>query len=110
VPCHNGFVGAVERELRDRAADALVEVEHLEVRALFSGFGFYVDGTLTAAAWDGRFRLRYHEGGRWRYHAVADDLLDDPAVLVPLIRDRAAELSKDSEARPRRRGARRQRP
>jgi hypothetical protein len=44
-------VGTVERAIRDRVADTRAEIEHLDIRPMFNGFGFYVDG-LVAAAWE----------------------------------------------------------
>jgi hypothetical protein len=95
-------VGHVERAIRDRAAEALIEIADLQVRAMFSGFGFYVDGLLVAAAWHGDFCLRYREDGHWRYKAVDDAIVDDPHVLVPLVRERTAQLAREPEARRRR--------
>lgn len=93
-------MGASEAAIRDRAADSLAEVEHLDVRRMFSGFGFYIDGLLVAAAWDGAFRLRHHDHGTWVYKAVDDSAIDDPAILVTLVRNRARALSRDPAARP----------
>jgi hypothetical protein len=87
--------------MRDRAADSLAEIEHLDVRPMFSGFGFYVDGLLVAAAWEEAFRLRHRRDGHWVYEAVADEVVDDPEVLVPLVRQRIAMLSQLPEARRR---------
>jgi hypothetical protein len=98
-----GTVGAVERAIRDRVSDTLAEIERLEVRPMFSGFGFYVDGLLVAAAWEEAFRLRHRQDGHWVYEAVAEELLDDPDLLVPLVRQRTAMLSQLPEARPKRR-------
>lgn len=95
-------MGVVERAIRDRAAETLVEIPDLEVRSMFSGFGFYIDGLLVAAAWDGAFRLRYREGGHWRYKAVDDTAVDDSRVLVPLVRERAEQLSGEPDASRRR--------
>ncbi len=83
-------VGDVEREIRDRVADSLAEISDLDVRRMFSGFGFYVAGILVAAAWDEAFRLRYREDGRWVYKPVDEALVDDPSRIVPLVRNRAA--------------------
>jgi hypothetical protein len=94
-------VGAVERAIRDRVAVTLAEIDRLEIRPMFSGFGVYVDGLLVAAAWEEAFRLRHREDRRWVYQPVADALLDDPDALVPLVRERIAALSKLPEARPR---------
>jgi hypothetical protein len=95
------MVGAVERAIRDRVADTLAEVEHLDIRPVFSGFGFYVDGLLVAAAWDEAFRLRHRVHGRWIYEPVDDALLEDPHLLVPMVLRRVAALSELPEARPR---------
>lgn len=92
-------MGASERRIRDRAAEALGEISKLDVRPMFSGFGFYVDGLLVAAAWDSAFQLRYGRGGRWVYEPVNDSLVDDPSVLVALVRDPAEQLSWEPEAR-----------
>ena len=83
----------VEREIRDRAIDALGEVAGLDVRPMFSGYGFYINGLLVAAAWDGAFQLRYREGGRWVYRPVDGQALTDSDQLVDLIRQRADDLS-----------------
>ena len=65
---------------------------------MFSGFGFYIDGLLVAAAWDGAFRLRYREGGRWNCRPVEPATLDDPMVLVALVRERAEHLAREPGA------------
>jgi TfoX N-terminal domain len=96
-------MGAVEVEIRDRAAETLAEIERLDVRRMFGGFGFYVDGLLVAAAWEGAFRLRYREDGHWVYRPVDGSAVDDPSLLVGLVRDRVAQLSGEPHAqRPRR--------
>jgi hypothetical protein len=99
---HNDVVGTVERAIRDRVADTLAEIEHLDIRPMFSGFGFYVDGLLVAAAWEKAFRLRHRVHGRWIYEPVDEVLLDDPHLLVPMVLRRVAALSELPEARPRR--------
>jgi hypothetical protein len=95
-------VGHDERAIRDRAVETLLEIPDLQVRAMFSGFGFYIDGLLVAAAWHGDFCLRYREDGHWRYKAVDDAIVDDPYVLVPLVRERAEALAREPDARRRR--------
>lgn len=95
-------MGDVEREIRDRVVDSLAEISDLDVRRMFSGFGFYVDGILVAAAWGDAFRLRYREDGRWVYKTVDDALVDDPSRIVPLVRNRADELGREPDARRRR--------
>lgn len=106
----NCWVGVIEVAIRDRAAESLVEVQRLGIRQMFSGYGFYVDGLLVAAAWDGAFRLRHHEHGSWVYRAVDDSVIDDPSILVQLVRERARVLSQDTDARGRTRpGASRRR-
>jgi hypothetical protein len=86
-------VGAAERIVRDRAADSLEEITGLDIRQMFGGFGFYVNGLLVAAAWDGAFKLRYRENGHWVYRPVDDSVVDEPATLVALVRERAHGLS-----------------
>jgi TfoX/Sxy family transcriptional regulator of competence genes len=98
---HTDVVGAAERAVRDRVAETLAEIERLEIRPMFSGFGVYVDGLLVAAAWRGAFCLRHREDAHWVYRPVDDELLDDPDLLVPLVRRRVAVLSELPEARPR---------
>jgi hypothetical protein len=99
---HNDIVGTVERAIRDRVAVTLAEIEHLDIRPMFNGFGFYVDGLLVAAAWENAFRLRHREHGRWIYEPVEEALLADPHLLVPMVRRRVEALSALPEARPRR--------
>lgn len=103
-------MGAVEVEIRDRGADSLVEIERLDVRRLLGGFGFYIDGLLVAAAWDGAFRLRYREDGRWFYRPVDDSAIDESSILVARVRDRAAKRSQEPDARRPRRADRATRP
>jgi hypothetical protein len=53
--CNLRFVGRVEDEIRIAAEDALGAMEGLEVRRVFSGWGFYRLALLFAAAWEGGF-------------------------------------------------------
>ena len=53
--CSLRFVGLAEDEFRIDAEDALGAIEGLEVRRVFSGWGFYRRGLLFAAAWEGDF-------------------------------------------------------
>ncbi len=99
----NGHVGIAERQIRDRAEDSLAEMPSLDVRPVFSGFGFYLDGILVAAAWEGAFRLRYREDGRWIYRPVEPATLDNPMALVALVRERAHHLAREPSAGQRRR-------
>ena len=46
-------MGRAEDEIRVDAEDALGAIEGLEVRRVFSGWGFYRRGLLFAAAWEG---------------------------------------------------------
>ncbi len=62
---------------------------------MFSGFGFYLGEVLVAAAWNGAFRLRYREAGRWVYEPVDPEAVDDPQALVMLMRQRAEQLSRE---------------
>lgn len=75
-------MGRVEDEIRIDAEDALGAIEGLEVRRLFSGWGFYQYGLLFAAAWEGEFRFRTRQDGHWIYEVVDRELLDDPDLLV----------------------------
>jgi TfoX/Sxy family transcriptional regulator of competence genes len=69
------FVGPAEDEIRIDAQDALGAIEGLEVRRVFSGWGFYRRGLLFAAAWEGEFRFRTRQGHRWVYEAADRELL-----------------------------------
>jgi hypothetical protein len=99
---NNGGMGVVERDIRDRAAESLAELARLEVHSMFGGFGFYLDGLLVAAAWDGAFQLRHRRGSRWVYTPVDEAAVDDPAVLVALVNQRFQQLSHEPVARRRR--------
>ena len=48
--CNLRFVGQAEDEIRIDAEDALGAIDGLEVRRMFSGWGFYQRGLLFAAA------------------------------------------------------------
>jgi TfoX/Sxy family transcriptional regulator of competence genes len=98
-------MGTAEDEIRIDAEDALGGLDGLEVRRMFSGWGFYARGLLFAAAWDGEFRFRTRQDGRWVYSRVARELLDRPDELVAAARAVIATLSAEPAARPRRRPA-----
>jgi TfoX/Sxy family transcriptional regulator of competence genes len=100
------LVGAIEDEMRELAEDALAELPELEVRRMFSGWGFYCGGLLFAAAWDGEFRLRARSEGRWIYTEVDRALLSDPDQLVRAARDSIGWLELEPDARPRRKPSR----
>jgi hypothetical protein len=68
-------VGQVEDEIRIDAEDALAAIEGLEVRRVFSGWGFYRHGLLFAAAWEGEFRFRTRQGRHWIYEIVDRGML-----------------------------------
>jgi TfoX/Sxy family transcriptional regulator of competence genes len=91
-------VGQVEDEIRIDAEDALGAIEGLEVRRVFSGWGFYRRGLLFAAAWEGEFRFRTRQGGRWVYESVDRELLGDPDVLVSAARQILARLEAEPAA------------
>jgi hypothetical protein len=99
-------VGAVEDEIRLEAEDALAELSALDVRRLFSGWGFYRNGLLFGAAWDGEFRFRTRQGGRWIYVAVERRLLHDPRALVDAALVAIADLENEPAAFARRRKSR----
>jgi TfoX/Sxy family transcriptional regulator of competence genes len=99
-------VGQTEDEIRIDAEDTLGAVEGLEVRRMFSGWGFYQRGLLFAAAWDGEFRFRTRQGGRWVYEAVDRELLERPDELVSAARGILARLEAEPAARAGHRGSR----
>jgi TfoX/Sxy family transcriptional regulator of competence genes len=101
-------VGQVEDEIRVDAEDALAAIDGLETRRVFSGWGFYRHGLLFAAAWEGEFRFRTRQDGRWIYEIVDRDLLDHPDELVAAARKILGRLEREPAARkPRSRAAQR---
>jgi TfoX/Sxy family transcriptional regulator of competence genes len=62
---------------------------------MFSGWGFYCQGLLFAAAWDGAFRFRSRQDGRWVYQPVEASMLDEPDLLVKAAREALATLETD---------------
>ena len=104
VDCNLRSVGLAEDEIRIDAEDALGAVEGLEVRRMFSGWGFYRRGLLFAAAWDGEFRFRTRHDGRWKYEIADRELLGRPDDLVSVARAILARLEAEPAAgRPRKR-------
>jgi TfoX/Sxy family transcriptional regulator of competence genes len=91
-------VGAAEDEIRIDAEDALGAIEGLEVRRVFSGWGFYQRGLLFAAAWEGEFRFRTRQDRRWVYEAVDRELLGRPDELVSAAREVLARLEAEPAA------------
>ena len=91
-------MGQVEDEIRIDAEDALGAIEGLEVRRVFSGWGFYQRGLLFAAAWEGEFRFRTRQGGHWVYEAVDRELLGRPDELVGAARGILARLEAEPAA------------
>jgi hypothetical protein len=75
-------MGQIEDELRVDAEDALAGLDGLEIRRMFSGWGFYRRGMLFAACWDGEFRWRTRQDGHWVYEPVDRALLDNPDELM----------------------------
>ena len=97
----------VEDEIRIDAEDALGAIEGLDVRRMFSGWGFYQRGLLFAAAWDGEFRFRTRQDGHWVYEAVDRELLGRPDELVSAARGTLATLEAEpAAARAANRGSR----
>jgi hypothetical protein len=96
----------VEDEICIDAEDALGALEGLEVRRVFSGWGFYRRGLLFAAAFEGEFRFRFRRDGHWHYEPVGPDLLNRPEDLVTEARAVLAKLDAEPAAQPRRRGSR----
>lgn len=99
-------VGEAEDEIRVDAEDALGAIDGLEVRRVFSGWGFYQRGLLFGAAWEGEFRFRTRQGGRWIYEPVDRELLNQPDILVAAARAAIAKLRAEPAAtvKPRRSG------
>jgi hypothetical protein len=91
-------MGRAEDEIRIDAEDALGAIEGLEVRRVFSGWGFYQRGLLFAAAWEGEFRFRTRQGRHWVYEAVDRELLDRPGELVSAARSILARLEAEPAA------------
>jgi len=98
-------VGKVEDEIRVEAEEALETMDGLDVRRMFSGWGFYSHGLLFAAAWKGEFRFRTRQQGHWVYEGVDRTLLHRPQELVTAARTVIATLAAEPAARPRRRAA-----
>jgi TfoX/Sxy family transcriptional regulator of competence genes len=99
-------VARAEDEIRIDAEDALGAIEGLEVRRVFSGWGFYRRGLLFAVAWEDEFRFRTRQGGHWIYEAVDRELLDRPDELVSAARGILARLEAEpAAARARKRGS-----
>ena len=98
VACNLRFVGQAEDEIRIDAEDALGAIEGLEVRRVFSGWGFYQHGLLFAAAWEGEFRFRTRQGRHWVYEAVDRELLGHPDELVSAARGILARLEAEPAA------------
>lgn len=91
-------MGRAEDEIRVDAEDALGAIEGLEVRRVFSGWGFYRRGLLFAAAWEGEFRFRTRQGRHWIYQVVDRELLDRPDELVSVARGILARLEAEPAA------------
>lgn len=96
-------MGQAEDEIRIDAEDALGAIDGLEVRRLFSGWGFYRRGLLFGAAWEGEFRFRTRQAGRWIYEAVGREMLSRPESLVAAARKVLADLEAEPAARTRKR-------
>ncbi len=97
-------MGQIEDEIRIDAEDALAAIEGLEVRRVFSGWGFYQRGLLFAAAWEGEFRFRTRQGRRWIYEIVDREMLDRPDELVIAARKILERLESEPAARKPRSG------
>ena len=92
------FVGRAEDEIRIDAEDALGAIDGLEVRRVFSGWGFYRRGLLFAAAWEGEFRFRTRQGRHWIYEVADRELLGRPDELVSVARETLARLEAEPAA------------
>jgi hypothetical protein len=96
--CNLRFVGRAEDEIRIDAEDALGAIEGLEVRRVFSGWGFYRRGLLFAAAWEGEFRFRTRQGRHWIYEVVDRQMLGRPDELASVAREILARLEAEPAA------------
>jgi len=92
-------VGQIEDEIRIDAEDALAAIDGLEVRRVFSGWGFYRHGLLFAAAWDGELRFRTRQGRHWIYEVVDREMLERPDELVIAARKTLERLEGEPAAR-----------
>jgi hypothetical protein len=92
-------VGQAEDEIRIDAEDALAAIDGLEVRRVFSGWGFYRHGLLFAAAWEGELRFRTRQGRRWIYEIVDREMLGRPDELVIAARKILERLEREPAAR-----------
>ena len=88
-------MGQIEDEIRIDAEDALAAIDGLEVRRVFSGWGFYRHGLLFAAAWESQLRFRTRQGRRWIYEIVDREMLGRPDELVVAARAHLAERQMD---------------
>lgn len=102
-------MGQIEDEIRIDAEDALAAIDGLEVRRVFSGWGFYRHGLLFAAAWDGELRFRTRQGRHWIYEVVDREMLERPDELVVAARKILEGLEREPAARKPRSGAPRRR-
>lgn len=101
-------MGQAEDEIRIDAEDAFAAIDGLEVRRVFSGWGFYRHGLLFAAAWDGELRFRTRQGRRWIYEIIDREMLGRPDEMVIAARKILERLEREPAARkPRSRAARR---
>ncbi len=96
-------MGQIEDELRIDAEDALAGLDGLDVRRMFSGWGFYRHGMLFAACWDGEFRWRTRQGGHWIYQPVDQSLLHRPDELMARAHEVIAALEAEPETTRKRR-------
>jgi hypothetical protein len=92
-------VGQAEDEIRIDAEDALAAIDGLEVRRVFSGWGFYRHGLLFAAAWEGELRFRTRQGRHWIYEIVDREMLGRPDELVIAARKILERLEREPAAR-----------
>ncbi len=95
----------MEDEIRIDAEDALAAIDGLEVRRVFSGWGFYRRGLLFAAAREGELRFRTRQGGHWIYEIVDREMLARPDELAIAARKILERLEREPAARKPRSGA-----
>jgi len=97
--CSLRFVGLAEDEFRIDAEDALGAIEGLEVRRVFSGWGFYRRGLLFAAAWEGDFASVLGRPVTGYMRLLTESCWAAPRACQRYARDPRARLAVRGQAR-----------
>ncbi len=91
-------MGQSENQIRLEAEYALASLEDLDVRRMFSGWGFYYRDLLFAAAWDGRFCFRHRRDDYWVYEPVDRMLIQREEEFVATARSVISDLASEPAA------------